>query len=114
MNTCPATHHGTTYAYRRYGCRCPGVHRRWKTKQVPGTGRHGYAFNGYDPVNVTTALQRARRGDPPALISVPERRAVVAALTAEHWSANRIAAALGLAQRSVLRHRAAVRERQAA
>lgn len=83
-------------------------------QQVRGTGRHGYAFTGYDPDNVTTAVQRARRGDPPALISVPERRAVVAALTADGWSSRRIAEALGLAQRNVIRHRAAARTRQEA
>lgn len=106
---CTATHHGTNYAYSRYRCRCPDARAAKFRPQVHGTGRHGYSLTAYDPDNVAIALTRIRTGGPPPVISVPERRAVVAALTRAGWGAARIATALGLAQRSVVRHRAAVR-----
>lgn len=82
-------------------------------QQVRGTGRHGCGNprdSVLDPDDVRIALQRVRRGDPCPLINAPSRRAVVAALTADGWSSRHIAMALGLAQRSVVRHRAAVRK----
>ena len=81
--------------------------------QVRGTGIQGHGAphkTAADPHNVEAALARARRGGPPPLINVPERRTVIAALTGDGWTAGQIATALGLAQRNVVRHRAVLRE----
>ena len=115
-SACAATFHGTAWAYYRYRCCCADAHLAIRSIQVRGTGIQGHGPRGKagaDPENIATALHRARRGDPPPLINVPERRAVIATLTAEGWSAGRIAVALGLAQRNVVRHRTALRKQAA-
>lgn len=88
------------------------ITRPW-ARQVKGTGvqRQGNPRSGttVDPDTVNTALWRARRGDPPIPINAPERRAVIATLTADGWTAAQIATALGMAQRNVVRHRSIVR-----
>ena len=94
MNTtdrtgCPAPLHGTSWAYQRHHCRCPDTRtamRKWRKPQVAGT-RWGTAT--------------------PPILNVPERRAIVATLTEQGWTARAIATALGLAQRNVVRHRSA-------
>lgn len=82
---------------------------KWMT-QVRGTGRHlrTRATANLDHSNVEVALHRIRRGDPAPVLNVPECRAVVAVLTTAGWSTSHIATVLGLAERSVVRHRAAL------
>lgn len=86
-------------------------------QQVRGTGLHR-GGNPHDTTpdaeNIHITLYRVRRGDPCPLINAPERRAVIVALTEAGWSSRRIAIALGLAQRSVQRHRSRYRTHQAA
>jgi DNA-binding NarL/FixJ family response regulator len=83
---------------------------KWMS-QVRGTGMHRRtrATAYLDPDNVTTALVRINRGDPAPVLNVPECRAVVAHYTERGWSAASIARSLGLAERSIQRHRTALR-----
>lgn len=107
---CSAALHGTSWAYDRHRCRCADARaykNRWHKPQVRGTGQHGRDRTEPDQLSIDIALDRARLGGPPPLLNVPERRTVVATLTAAGWTAARIALALGLAQRSVVRHRTA-------
>lgn len=108
---CPARLHGTRWAYDRHGCRCPDAKATKRRPQVHGTGRHpvGRRNAVADPENVAAALYRIHQGDPAPILNAPECRAVVHALTRMGWSARDIAVTLGLAQRSVVRHRAAAR-----
>jgi len=84
------------------------------TRAVRGRGVQSNASRGQswppDELDVQIAIARLRAQDPPPLLGVPERREVIAILTAEGWSMNRIAAGLGMAQRSISRHIAAVRQ----
>jgi len=107
-SNCTARRHGTKSAYEKCRCRCPDAR----------AARNAYlrayrARMSYDALNVQAALTRTRFGDPPPLLRTRERHAVVGILTTDGWSAIRIAKALGLSQRTVVRHRAALR-RQAA
>jgi DNA-binding NarL/FixJ family response regulator len=126
---CPARPdriHGTTWAYKHWGCRCSdgvaAMHAVWAGRRAAGlprsTARRDIAHSrtwDYDELSVEIALDRVRRhvGAPP-LLSSAERRAVVGRLTAEGWTAGRIGAALGLSQRGVQRHRYRLREATAA
>ena len=116
MNTtdrtgCPAPLHGTSWAYQRHHCRCPDTRtamRKWRKPQAAGTGRHNRNRGPVDPLNIDIALDRIRWGTAtPPILNVPERRAIVATLTEQGWTARAIATALGLAQRNVVRHRSA-------
>jgi len=113
--SCTARRHGTFYAYQICGCRCPTIKRRVnqisQQDSVRGTGGHSRAHY-YDETDVEIALARVYRGNPLPALSVPERRAVVARLTQRGWSAARIARATGLAERSVQRYRAHLRQVQ--
>lgn len=126
---CPARPdriHGTTWAYKQWGCRCPDALRAmatvWARRRanfpLQSTALPGIAHNrtwDYDQLSVDAALDRVRRHvGPPPLLTSPERRAVIARLTKERWTAGQIGRALGLSQRGVQRHRKATAANQAA
>ncbi|MEV6344160.1 hypothetical protein [Actinoplanes sp. NPDC051851] len=91
-NDCTANRHGTDYAVRKLGCTCPtglAARRASRGRIVPSaTGRHGR---------------------PPAWL-INERIATTAALTRQKYSAADIAVRLGVAQRTVIRYRALIRQ----
>ncbi len=103
--TCTATRHGTTvHAYKK-GCRCPAAKaakaaedRRWPSRRPP-LGGH------IDPV----AVARACLGDRTIRLTPAERTAAVEHLTAKGRSRAWIAVQLGIAERTVARHRATIR-----
>jgi hypothetical protein len=105
---CPAGTHNTPYSYA-HGCRCPGAMdaqrglllRRGELRRS-GPIRPGYRCT----TDVDTiAVERALLGNPPAIITVAERRAAVARLTALGRSAQQIADQLGVNCRTVHRYR---------
>lgn len=109
--TCAAVRHNTTYAYDRFGCRCPeAVERRrhaWRVRYRPkGTFRYPRINGGVDPM----AVERACGGDRDIRLTVAEMRAVIAQLSRQGRSAAQIAIRLGISPRTVQRYRTAMRE----
>ncbi len=113
---CPAGTHGDTWwYYTRYGCRCPAAvaaaRTLWREASAARRGRaaapHPQAMSkrrlsDVDPVSV----ERACAGQP-HLLTVAERAQAVALLTRLGLSARLIATRLGVAERTVIRHRKA-------
>lgn len=98
-NACSAPLHGTWPAYRRHGCRCPDIVQRVRASRR--THRRPIFI---DPI----AVERTIAGEPLPL-NLAERREAIARLDAARLSASAIAAKLGIAERTVVRHRAARR-----
>jgi DNA-binding NarL/FixJ family response regulator len=92
---CPAPRHGTEYAARRRRCICPDARAARQT------------YRGQP-----TRSRRLSPGRSPQWL-VDERMATTAQLTRWGRSANEIAQRLGVAQRTVVRYRAALREQAA-
>src|SRR6266508_2406568 len=112
----PAGTHGDTWWYdTRYGCRCPtavaAAKTLWREASAARRGRaaapHPQAMSkrrlsDVDPVSV----ERACAGQPHQL-TVAERHQAVALLTRLGLSVRLIATRLGVAERTVIRHRKA-------
>jgi DNA-binding NarL/FixJ family response regulator len=95
VTACHAARHRTGYAAQRHGCTCPdalAARRAQRGTPVPGRGKRG----------------RSERE------LVAERVATTRRLTRAGWSAGQIAEHLGIAQRTVVRYRAELRQLQAA
>jgi DNA-binding NarL/FixJ family response regulator len=90
--TCSASRHGTAYAARTYKCSCPeavdALRARRRESRIPG---------------------RSRRGQPEQGVEA-ERLATVASLTRIGQSTADIAIRLGVADRTVSRYRARLRQ----
>jgi DNA-binding CsgD family transcriptional regulator len=107
---CTAVQHGSTWAYSRYGCRCPDavatMRALWRRdRRLPrGRGGHGGTRDAYvDEV----AVRRAAAGEGPLPNLTPaERRMVVDELTAAGFTAREIAVRLQVTVRTVCRARA--------
>jgi DNA-binding NarL/FixJ family response regulator len=92
---CTGTRHGTGWARQRHGCTCPeAIAARRAQRGQPVRSRH-----------------RPGRVDPEL---TAERIAAVERLTRYGHTASQIAERLGIAQRTVVRYRAQLREQQAA
>lgn len=107
MMDCPGRRHGTTYAYRYCGCRCPDavekMRPRRERRQQPGRLLRGPKSRS--PILDEIAVELACYGEPVTL-TVRERAEAVAVLTARGLSGKQIAQRLGLSPRSVCRYRA--------
>lgn len=109
--TCPAPRHNSTYAYDRFGCRCPeAVERRrhaWRVRYRPkGMFRYPKLHGGVDPM----AVERACAGDRQVQLTKAEMHAAVDELSRLGKSAAQIAIRLGVSPRTVQRYRTATRE----
>lgn len=102
---CAAARHGTAWMYRRWGCRCPEAVEARRAHRNAGRPRH----TDIDPV----AVQRAIRGDLAGPLTIAERAAAVAQMTAAGCTSQLIADRLGCDQRTVVRHRARLRKKGA-
>lgn len=105
---CPARQHGTPHAYSRYRCRCPDArdasrpYWRRRSKQLAGIGHYPSRIRrGYDPI----AVERALAGDHSIVLTADELTAAIAKCTRWRMSALQIAERLGVAPRTVVRHR---------
>ena len=105
--TCPGKRHGTTYAYKYFGCRCPEVMDRvrvwYRNRQQPGRALH--APKDRSPLVDPVAVERACYGEDIPL-TIRERAIAVQQLTARRMPIKEIARRLGLSSRSVCRYRA--------
>lgn len=93
--SCTAERHGTGWARQRHGCHCPEAIAARRAQR----GRR--------------VRSRHRRGRTEAEVAA-ERLTTTERLTRYGWPAGRIAEHLGISDRSVVRYRAQIRERQAA
>lgn len=106
---CPGRRHGTVYAYKYNGCRCPDVvarvrgYARKAKRQQPGRLLTGPRDRS-QLVDVV-AVERACHGDQVPL-TIRERALAVEHLTAHRVPIKEIARRLGLSSRSVCRYRA--------
>lgn len=108
--TCTATRHGTTYhAYRQHGCRCPAAvdHMRAEWRRQKNPNRQPRWANGHDID--TVAVHRATGGDRRIHLTAAERGAAIHHLTRQRRSQRWIAEQLGISRRTVVRHRANIR-----
>ncbi|ROO51048.1 regulatory LuxR family protein [Micromonospora sp. Llam0] len=102
MTSCIAERHGTAWMYRRWGCRCPDAVAARRAHRNAGRT----VSTDIDPV----AVQRAIRGDLNQPLTLAERAAAVAQMTAAGCTSQLIADRLGIDQRTVVRHRARLRK----
>lgn len=112
---CPASWHGTGWAFLRWGCRCPEARRdrrsKWHVGHSLSAGPRGAYYPRHRDVD-EVAVARATRGELRALaLGTREREVAVAALTERRLSSTDIARRLGLAPRSVVRIRQRIRQR---
>lgn len=108
---CQALKHGTANAYARYRCRCREARQDVNRHQRSHYARQRAGISGANHRDVDPeAVQRAVRGEyPRPRLGLAERRLAVTLLTAQETAARDIAHLLGIAERSVVRHRAAAR-----
>lgn len=99
--TCAARRHGTRNAYKRLGCRCPEARQVMRPVWRQRPSRAVQA----DPI----AVQRTCSGHRPTTLHRSERAAAIQDLHDRGLSAREIAALVGVAKRTVERHRAAGR-----
>lgn len=111
-NGCSAVHHGTDYAYKRYGCRCPEAiaahskHRGRRTR-VGTRGTLGVRLHrDIDEIAVDLAVrgERTTSGGKPKL-GIEERRIAILELTRRGKSINQICDQLGVSHFTVSRYR---------
>jgi hypothetical protein len=115
---CAAHFHNTIWAYRRHHCRCPAAvaieraygrlraSRRPRAQRPNSGGRPKASEIDYDWVKV----ERAIAGDRSFRLTVPELADAIARLDRFGRTAEQIAVRLGVAERTVQRHRTARRE----
>ncbi len=115
---CAAHFHNTIWAYRRHHCRCPAAvaieraygrlraSRRPRAQRPNSGGRPKASEVDYDWVKV----ERAVAGDKSFRLTVPELADAIARLDRYNLTAAEIAVRLGVAERTVQRHRTARRE----
>lgn len=107
---CTARTH-STYAYDRYGCRCPEVverirgYRQGRRRLLPRGHRSPGRQSDLDPIAVDRSV-----GGEFFQLTVPELRTAIGELTDAGMSARDIALRLHCTARTVTRHRAALRE----
>lgn len=112
--SCTARWHGpSNYAWLR-GCSCPdtvAARKAWMAAHiVRKRSRNRFTSRVmFDLADVEIAVARVRSGQPVPVLSVPERRHVIAVLVGDGWTTARIAEALRLSTRAVDRHRARAR-----
>lgn len=109
MTECPATlHHPTRWCYLRHGCRCPETvaaqrereRERARRRQVRSAGARLRSCPDVDDI----AVERVCAGERLTLTR-QECAEAIRRLTARGESARTIATRLGIAQRTVFRHR---------
>lgn len=106
---CPASWHGTGWAYAKYGCRCPEAREdrrcKWHVNHSRSGRRRGEHACHRDVDHVV--LERALRGEVVAEAGVTEREEIVRLLTARGGSMMTIARVLAVTPRAVgrIRHR---------
>jgi DNA-binding NarL/FixJ family response regulator len=116
MARCTARLHGSQWAYHKLGCRCPSavaaMAPRWRRQSQSRRARQRAAgvvavrpSREVDPIAVEVACTGRRR----LRLTPSERRAAVARLTRFGLSTRVIAERLHVAERTVQRHRAALR-----
>ncbi len=107
-SSCPSTGlHMTAWAYRRHGCRCPGAASISTGPAVKARVPLPRGRRGVDQA----AVDRVIAGEYDLPLGLQERRLVIAAWKYE--PAAEIARRLGICERTVTRHRAALRRRGA-
>lgn len=102
MTSCSATIHNTTWAYRKYGCRCPDAVTAMRSMWADRRNRNRVPPRSLEVDEI--AVERACHGEPLPL-TYAERAEAVRKLTGQGHSARAISARIRLSQRTVVRYR---------
>jgi len=102
MTACPATLHGTIWAYRKHGCRCPDAVTAMRNMWADRRNRNRVPPRSLQVDDI--AVERACFGDPVSL-TYAERAEAVRKLTRQGQSAQAISARIRLSRRTVQRYR---------
>jgi WhiB family redox-sensing transcriptional regulator len=101
---CTAKRHGDASAYKR-GCRCGDARDDMRLRYWRKAHRPRRPQIGFDP----QAVERALSGDRKVVLTVAEMREAVRQLLSYRLTSQQIADRLGVSQRTVSRHRSALR-----